>query len=286
MSQIISLGNTILAQNGKKGDLKPMADGSGYWLINGGGFNIPNRHGITYPFNRYLQECMGKDSDFERRIKEGQMYCELDHPKPWYNLIVGGQVVRKEMTELFEWVNRLKMIDMDNIGGHIREIHWDASKGITGPVLFDVEITPFGDKEWFLKASLPNPSINTALSIRTVTAPLEVGGKIRDVEYWSTIDIVPEQGVLRACKHLTAGLESFLSSYVPTDAEQDVIETTMEELLFVCSEKIKNPAVQEQYAGVESFDRLKKMVEHLKRNVKQQHKPAKLVVSHSFGAFR
>jgi len=288
MSQVITLGNTILGP-GKRGSLKPLVDPDGkvspYYRMPGGGFNIPNRHGITYPMNDYLKECMGPDSDFERRIKDGQMFSELDHPKPYYNLVIGGQIVRKEITELWEWVNRLKMIDMDNIAGHIRKIHWDTSKGMNGPVLWDVEICPFGDKKWFLEESLPNPDINTALSVRTVTAPLKVGDTVRDVEYWSTVDVVPEQGVLRACKHLSAGMESFLSAYRPDDIKQDVFETTVDELIYICDKKINNPAVKEQYAGNESFNQVVKMVEHFKNTVGRRKAPAVLVQANSLRTF-
>ncbi len=285
MSQIITMGNTLLPA-GKKGNLKPLPDGKGYYRMPGGGFNIPNRHGVTYAMNDYLIECMGKSSDFYRRISEGQMYAELDHPRPYYNLIINGQVVRKEITELWEWVNRLKMIDMDNIAGHIREIHWDVSKGLNGPVLWDVEICPFGDKKWFLEESLPNPDINTALSIRTVITPTKMGDKVRNVEYWSTTDVVPEQGVMRACKHLSAGMEAFLEAFNPHDEEQENYETTVEELIYICDKKIKNPAVLEQYKGNESFTRVVKMVEHFKNTVGRNKAPAVLVNTNSLGAFR
>lgn len=289
MSQVITLGNSILPQ-GKRGMIKPITDPDGvvspYYLMPGGGFNIPNRHGVTYTFNDYLKECMGKESDFERRITEGQMFMELDHPKTYYNLMINGQVVRKEITELWEWVNRLKMIDMDNIGGHIRKIHWNISKGLSGPVLWDIEICPFGDKKWYLEQSLPNPDINTAVSIRTVTSPMKVGDKVRNVEYWSTVDIVPEQGVLRACKHLSAGMESFLTNFRPTDIEQDKFETTVDELIYICDKKIKNPAVLEQYKGNESFNQLVKMVDHFKNTVGRRQAPATQVLTNSLGAFR
>jgi len=285
MSKIITVGNTILS-GGKRGMIKPIDDGSGYWRMPGGGFNIPNRHGITYTYNDYLKECRRGGSDFDRRISEGQMYSELDHPQPYYKLVINGQIVRKEITELWEWVNRLKMIDMDNIAGHIRKIIWNLERGESGPVLWDVEICPFGDKKWFLEESLPNPDINTALSVRTVTAPLKMGDTTREVEYWSTVDVVPEQGVLRACKHLSAGMESFLSTFRPHDPTQDAYETTVDELIYVCEKKINNPAVKEQYAGQESFTQVVKMVEHFKNTVGRNKAPAVLVQTNSLGAFR
>jgi hypothetical protein len=285
MSQIITFENTLLANAGKRGSLKPM-DSSGYYRMNAGGFNIPNRHGVTYPINDYLRECMREGSDLDRRIKEGQVYCELGHPPQYYLLLINGQVVRKPITELFEWINRLRTIDMDNVCGHIRKIHWIMESGDRGPVYNDVEIIPFGPKGEFLAQSLPNPDINTALSIRTVTKPQNFGDKERQVDYWSTYDAVIDQGIYRACKHLTAGLESLLEGYDPQDTASPVISTTFDELFFVCDQKLKNPAVVERYQGTESLDKVRAMLTDLKKRAPRKDQQVKLIATNSLGAFR
>lgn len=286
MSRIITFENTLLAKAGKRGSLKPMDD-SGYYRMNAGGFNIPNRHGITYPINQYLRECMREGSDLDRRIKEGQVYTELGHPPQYYLLLVDGRVVRKPITELFEWINRLRTIEMDNVCGHIRKIHWIFENGSdTGPVYNDVEIIPFGPKKEFLEQSLPNPDINTALSIRTVTQPQQFGDKTRQVDYWSTYDAVIDQGIYRACKHLTAGLESLLEGYEPQDLETPVTSTTLDELFFVCDQKMKNPAMQERYQGTESFSRVQHMLDELKKNAPRKETRVQLVTTNSLNVFR
>ena len=286
MSQIITFENTILGNAGKRGSLKPM-DSSGYYRINAGGFNIPNRYGITYILNQYLKECMRKGSDLERRVNEGQVYCELGHPPMYYNLLINGQVVRKQITELFEWINRLRTIDMDNVCGHIRKIHWIMTGNDQAPVYNDIEVIPFGPKGIFLEQSLPNPDINTAFSIRTVTKPQEMGHTKREVDYWSTYDAVVDQGIMRACKHLTAGLESLLDSYVPTEGDSAIFTTTEEELFFICDQKLSNPAVRERYAGNESFTRVNEMLNELKKNAMgRKTQKIQLVTSNSLDVFR
>lgn len=286
MSNIITFENTLLAP-GKRGMLKPM-DASGYYKMNAGGFNIPNRHGVTYPINNYLLECMREGSDLDRRIKEGQVYTELGHPPQYYLLLINGQVVRKPITELFEWINRLRTIDMDNVCGHIRKIHWEFERkgDPRAPVYNEVEIIPFGPKKMFLEQSLPNPDINTALSIRTVTAPQKFGDKERQVEYFTGYDAVVDQGVMRACKHLSAGMESLLEGYTGEDPSLSVINTTVEEVLFVCQTKMANPAVAERYQGTESFARVQDLLNRLKELQPRKETKVQLVSTNSLNVFR
>lgn len=286
MSNTITFENALLGGAAVKGNLKPMSDGSGYYRINAGGFNIPNRWGVKYPINDYLKECMRVGSDLDRRINEGQVYCELGHPPQYYLMLINGQVVRKAITDLFEWINRLRTIDMDNVCGHIRKIHWDISQGLDGPVLNDIEVIPFGLKKEFLELSLPNPDINTAFSIRTVTKPQQFGDKSRQVDYWSTYDAVVDQGIYRACKHLSAGLESLLDAYTPSDMEQQVTTTTLEELFFVCEEKMKQPEVMALYQGTESFDRVRQMLDELKKRAPRKETRIQLVTTSSLDVFR
>ncbi|CAG27286.1 head maturation protease [Pseudomonas phage EL] len=287
MSNTLTFENTLLANSGKRGILKPM-DSSGYYRINAGGFNIPNRSGITYRVNDYIRECARPGSDFDRRVNEGQMYCEIGHPPQYYKILVNGEVVRKQITDLFEWINRLRTIDFDNVCGHIRKVHWIFTGGPNDPVYNDIEVIPWAKNphhKQLLQESLDNPDINTAFSIRTVTKPQNFGDKTREVDYWSTYDAVIEQGILRACKHLTAGLESLLDDYSAEGGEME-FTTTMEELFFICDQKMRSPEVAERYAGTESFVRVQEMLDDLRRRTPAQSKPARLIVSSSLDVFR
>lgn len=281
MSQIVTFGNTILANSGKRGVLKPMADGSGYTRMNAGGFNIPNRSGIVYRLNQYLKECMGPDSDLNRRVSEGQVYCELGHPPQYFMERINGMVVRTQITEIFQWINRLRTIEMPNVCGHIRKIHWEMTGRDTDPVYNEVEIIPFGAyKDWTADA-LTNPDINFALSLRSVTKPQKMGDMVREVEYLSTYDAVVEQGVLRACKHLSAGLESYLQQHEGDTFTE--MTTTLDELIHVCEQGMQDPTLMARFEGSESFNRVNEMMDVLKKL--QHQKPIQLIQSNSMSIF-
>lgn len=281
MSQIITFGNNILANSGKRGILKPMDDGKGYTKMNAGGFNIPNRSGVTYRFNDYLRESMGEGSDLNRRVSEGQVFCELGHPQQWFLERVNGQIVRTAITEVFQWINRLRTIEMPNVCAHIRKIHWEMTGGPTDPVYNSIELCPFGiHKDWTADA-LTNPDINMAVSLRSVTAPQKMGDRVREVEYLSTYDVVVEQGVLRACKHLTAGLENYIKEHEGADFVE--VSVTLDEAIYVCEKNLKDPVLLARFEGTESMGRVNEMLDRLKSM--RVSKPIQLIQSSSLSVF-
>ncbi len=281
MSQVITFGNTILANSGKRGILKPMNDGSGYTRMNSGGFNIPNRGGIVYRFNDYLKECMSPESDLNRRVSEGQVYCELGHPPQYFFERMQGQVVRTPITDIFQWINRLRTIEMPNVCAHIRRIHWEMTGGDRDPVNNAIELIPFGThKDWTADA-LANPDINFAVSLRSVTKPQKMGDMVREVEYLSTYDVVVEQGVLRACKHLSAGLESYLESAANNTFNE--MSTTLDELIHAVDQGFKESHVMAHFEGTESFNRVNEMMEVLKKM--KRTAPIQLIQSSSLNIF-
>jgi hypothetical protein len=282
MTQVITFGNTILAGSGKRGILKPMSDGSGYTRMNAGGFNIPNRGGVVYSFNNYLKECMSPDSDLNRRVSEGQVFCELGHPPQFYFERVNGVVVRTPITELFEWINRLRTIMMPNVCAHIRKIHWTMTGGDKDPVHNEVELTPFGEHKAWTADALANPDINFAISLRSVTKPQKMGDMVREVEYLSTYDVVVEQGVMRACKHLSAGLESYLDGAINDGFNE--MTTTLDELIHAVDKGFKNDAIMARFEGTESFNRVNEMMGVLMKM--QRSAPIRLVSSNSLDVFR
>lgn len=281
MSQIITFGNTILPP-GKRGHLKQMDDGKGYTKMNAGGFNIPNRGGIVYRFNDYLRESMGEDSDLNRRVSDGQVYCELGHPPQYFMERINGVIVRTAITEIFQWINRLRTIEMPNVCAHIRKIHWEMTGGPTDPVYNSIELCPFGTyKDWTADA-LANPDINFAVSLRSVIKPQKMGSMVREVEYLSTYDVVVEQGVLRACKHLTAGLESYLEQAASN--EMTVMTTTVDEMIYACEKGMQDPVLMARFEGSESFNRVSEMINVLKKL--RHNKPVQLMKTSSLGAFK
>lgn len=271
----MSFGNIILAQSGKKGILPPMKNEDGtnseYYLLNAGGFNIPNRHGITYPVNRYIEECMQPQSDLRRRIERGEVYGEWGHPSPVYYEEMNGVLVKRTITQVWQWINRLKEIDKNNICMHIRAIHFDTSQwrgGSRGPIYNLIEVCPYGDREKLFRDNITNPSMNTSVSIRTVITPFEYGDTIKNTEYWTGYDAVLEAGMNHSNKHMTAGCEGYDSSnpypdeYCLTVDKDEAMQAIEHEMSILA----KDPSV----AGMESFDDLTRMVSALKNNMRQQ----------------
>lgn len=270
MSQIISFGSTVLEGTGKRGMLQPMEPGSPYYLVNAGGFNIENRSGIKYRFNEYLRECMRPDSDLNRRISEKQLWCELGHPPQYYWEWRDGRIVQTPITDVFQWIHRLRTIVEANVCGSIRKIHWIMDHGETGPIYNKIEVRPWGPHAELLKESLADPDMNTAFSIRTVTKPQKLGDRVREVDYFTGYDLVMEQGMLNACKHRTAGLEQFML----TQLSQAPVEmtATVDEVIYVCEREMRKEAFQMRFAGTESHDGLVHMLEQIKKTYRHTDK--------------
>lgn len=286
MSQTLSFGNTILPKSGKRGILKPMEPGGHYYLLNAGGFNIPNRMGIKYTFNDYVRECMGPDSDLNRRVSEGQVQCELGHPPQYYFEYKNGVIVQTAITEVFAWIHRLRTVLEPHVCGSIRKIHWEITGGPRDPVYNKIEVRPFGIHKQVMQDSLDDPDMNTAFSIRTVTKPQKLGDMVREVEYFSTYDMVIEQGMLHACKHRTAGLEDLLTSQLAVSDVNAEMTASFDEFLYVMERDLAKDSMMSRFAGTESHNRVMEMVKDLKRRHHHNDKVAVVRTSSALGLFR
>jgi hypothetical protein len=282
MSKIITFGSTVLEGTGKKGILKPMEPGGQYYLLNSGGFNIENRSGIKYRFNDYLRECMREDSDLNRRVREGQLQCELGHPPQYYWERIDGRIVQTPITDVFQWIHRLRTIIEANVCGSVRKIHWVMKGGETDPVYNMIEVRPFGVHGHILKDSLEDPDINTAFSIRTVTKPQKMGDRSREVDYFTGYDLVIEQGMLEACKYRTAGLEDFMShQLLAAPAEMAV---SFDEVVYVCEREMAKESFMVRFEGTESHNQLVGMLDHLKKRY-HHAAPVRLKTTSSLNVF-
>lgn len=281
MSKIITFGSTVL-DPGTRGIIKPMEPGGHYYLVNSGGFNIENRSGIKYRFNEYLKECMRPDSDLNRRISEGQLQCELGHPPQYYWEWVNGRIVQTPITDVFQWIHRLRTILEPNVCGSIRKIHWIMTGGDNDPVHNQIEVRPFGVHAQILKDSLEDPDMNTAFSIRTVTKPQKLGDRVREVDFFTGYDKVIEQGMLEACKYRTSGLEDFMSHQL--NAAPAEMHINVDEAIYVCEREMEREAFQMRFAGTEDHKQLVNMIDHLKK-MYHHNTPVKLKTTSALGAF-
>lgn len=278
MSNVFTYGNIELAKAANKGIITPDADG--YYRIAGGGFNTPNRLGITYKMNQYLLECLeegpnpGQGSDLRRRLDRGEVYMEMNHPVQWFYEKIDGKIVRTQITDVMMWINRLKTIDMDRVCAAVSDIVADFSQfnrsTLTGPVLFDILTKPFGPFGQYFQENLDTPKMGTAVSIRTVTSPQQFGDRTRNVEYWTGLDWVPEPGFAEATKYRTStnavgGLESLMIENGYTGGCEEGLKLDVVQSIEMMEAALgdKNSIVSR--AGMESFNQFKDMLETLKK---------------------
>lgn len=263
----ISLGNIILADSGKKGILNPEADGR--YLLNAGGFNIPNAGGIGYPFNKYLQDQVKANSDLQRRVKMGYCKMEVEHPEPYFYVMENGIKYAKPMTDLLQWINRLRSYDPEKICGLISEVLWrfENPNDLRAPVYNFIRCEPFGPRGPEFKESLGNPRHNTAVSIRTQISPFKPGETQKNVEYWTGYDWVAEPGMIHANKHMTAGCESFLDNFQLND---NMRRFSVAEMLERLEEVVDAPMVNDdalmRVGGMEALDHYRDVLNVMKSN--------------------
>lgn len=263
----ISLGNIILANTGKKGILRPNDDGR--YLLNAGGFNIPNHAGIVYPANSYIQSQIDANSDLQRRVKMGYCKMEVEHPEPFFYVIDNGIKYAKPMTDILQWINRLRSYDPANICGLISEVKWEFENpnNFNAPIYNLILCEPFGPRGSEFKESLENPRHNTAVSIRTQISPFKPGETRKNVEYWTGYDWVSEPGMIHANKHMTAGCESFLDNFGLKDNVRkfnviDVLDK-LEEALHT---EVSDEAALVRVGGMEALDHYRTMLNVMKTN--------------------
>lgn len=209
---------TKLTNTGKKGDLKPDADG--YYTHVIGGLNTFNSAGEYYALEG-AKQLFEQSSIFMRRVKNGCLKAEVGHPK------------RDQNMSMDAFVNRILTIDEMNICCHFKEVWLDTEYGKNNPKLNNgklvaimAKIKPAGPKSASLEASLSNPNENTCFSIRALTKDhYERGVNIRVLTQIVTFDMVNEPGISIANKWDTPGLETLLDCSVTKRNLQSIIKS-------------------------------------------------------------
>jgi hypothetical protein len=265
----ISLGNIILANTGKKGILPPDQDGR--YLLNAGGFNMPNHAGITYPANDYVRAQIDANSDLQRRVKMGYCKMEVEHPEPYFYVIENGIKYAKPMTDLLQWINRLRSYDPLNICGLISEVlfKFENERNPMAPIWNYIRCEPFGPRGPEFKESLANPRHNTAVSIRTQISPFKPGETRKNVEYWTGYDWVSEPGMIHANKHMTAGCESFLDDFGLRDnIRKFAVKDMLEQLEEALHTEVTDQDALIRVGGMEALDHFRDVLNVMKSNYK------------------
>lgn len=214
----IKFTSTRLLESGKKGILKPDADG--YYEFPVGGLNAFNSAGEYYTLKG--AEDLFKDSSIlMRRMGKGYLKSELGHPKK-----IPG------MSD-DQFLDRILSIEETNVSAHIKELRLDHEFGIRNPkfknpnmVAVIAKIRPSGPHAAALESSLNNPSENVGFSVRGLTDNFYENGRCyRVLTSIITYDQVVEQGIALANKWDAPSLESIqpaLKSYDGKVTEQQL----------------------------------------------------------------
>lgn len=205
MSAIVINNTAPAADNvNKVGNLQK--DDKGYYLVNLGGFNIFNRKNEFYRVTDMNKILNNKDSVFYKRLHEGYLIGEAEHPS-----------MQPGMSNIDFYYRNLRL-DLTNSAFHVRpDIETRPLNipvkvpGAGQPVRVMGWIKPSGKHGAALQSMLDNPEQNVAFSIRCITAnPKNIGGFIvKDVIEIITWDWVDIPGIFEANKWSTIAKESY-----------------------------------------------------------------------------
>lgn len=198
MDNSIKFTCTKLEGTGKKGILKPDADG--YYELILGALNVYNSAGMYYVYEG-AKELFESSSQLMRRVKRGALRSENGHP------------TRLPNESFDDFVNRYIEINPKNVCAHISEL-WLNFKDVKGndgkPIIAIMgKVCPSGPLGPMLEKSLNNTKENVCFSIRSFTADWIENGIIkRELKNVITFDYVNEPGIYIAEKYNSPALES------------------------------------------------------------------------------
>jgi len=195
----ISITNTVLANYGVKGVLKP--DAHGYRTIILGGFGTENESGIYYDAPSAIAALNGSDSVMRRKLNKRMLFGEADHPD-----------IRGLSQE--DAIRRLLEIKIDRKSHNIKDIrivtdkYYDKKGRLYAAV--EGDISP-SDNQYGrdLEKDLNDPEQNTAFSIRSILDTTRSTVKTRYIKVPITWDRVDEPGMAMAMKYASPACERF-----------------------------------------------------------------------------
>lgn len=217
MAGAVKFTATKLLGTGKRGILTPDADG--YYEMIIGGLNTFNSVGEYYTLDG-AKALFEQSSIFMRRIKNGCLKGEVDHPKR-----------SNGMTDN-DYISRILTIDGNNVCVHFKEIWLDENYGKKHPELKNsnlvaimAKLKPAGPKGSALKASLDNADENVCFSIRALTKDYYQRGQVyRVLNQIVCFDMVTEPGISIANKWQAPALESLFDLSVTKTQLESIVE--------------------------------------------------------------
>lgn len=193
---------TKLSMLGKSGTAVP--DKDGYYEIVIGGLNTHNNSGSWYYTANKVLELFGPGSLLHRKIANGCLRGEVEHPRQMPN------------EKYDDYLDRMMSIDLNNVCAHFKDVWIDKDFGKKNPKLGNPDligilgkVKPVEPKGAILRQALENPSENACFSIRSLAEQNLTGGKIvRTIIEVITFDFVNEGGLTMASKWDSPATES------------------------------------------------------------------------------
>ena len=198
MSQVVFECTALVGTN-KTGNLTPDADG--YYELVIGGLGTLNSAGAYYDLVE-SSKIFADSSSFIRRVNDGVLCAELDHPKQESNW------------SLRQFMARLMEIRQDRICAHFKKIWLDDTKikdeqGKPFCAIIAL-VKPYGPYKQMLEDALRNNAQNVCFSIRSFTEDANIGGRVvKKIREAVTFDCVLEPGIRKAKKWYSPALEAF-----------------------------------------------------------------------------
>lgn len=188
--ELNSVRYTAVALAGVNKTAELEQDGDGYYRVLLGALNVFNSEGKFYALKE-SEKAFDQSSDFMRRVSDGNLHGEEDHPAFLPGMTEEAYIARNE------W------IETKNVACHIREVELVPTDELCNDLPV-VEIwgwvKPDRDRGPYLKAALDNPHQNVCFSLRALVyeKTLPNGQVIRAIAEMFTFDWVIEDG-LRIC---------------------------------------------------------------------------------------
>lgn len=210
----------LSTKQGKTGILTP--DSEGYFTMVVGALNALNASNQFYTANG-AKELFTSSSVFARRLKNGVVFAEVEHPKR-----------EKGMTD-DDYMDRLLHIDRKNACAHIKDVWLDENYGRNNPsvgnpnmIAIMAKVKPWGPHAAILADAIKTGSINVCFSIRAFAESHFSGGRsVRVLETIVTFDCVLEGGIAVASKWDTPTLETITEKAVTQKMLQRFLDKTI-----------------------------------------------------------
>lgn len=238
---------TKLTMLGKTGKATP--DEDGYYEICVGALNAFNNTGSWYYTADGVIELFGPGTIFHRRITNGALRGEVEHP------------AMKDGESMESFCQRLGNIDPKNTCAHFKAVWLDKDFGKKNPqynnpdmIGIFAKVKPIPPHGHILQSALDNPNENVCFSIRALATQKLVRGKlVRTITEVLTFDLVNEGGITVASKWDTPATET-----AETSLDANIISPVTQRILQNIAEKSKNANVFSLESGAVAEYILKK----------------------------